>query len=187
MGLATGVIWLRCSLQNVTKTDRCSPHYKPLQETEISSPDRKRRLPTRRRLRFTGKKKAHIHRRSPERGEPPAKRAAPTAAPAAATVLTPTRRAAANRTPTPIHPPRSPQNASGSPPKPPIIRPATNKVYLFEPPRGLLPIVGREAWEDEYTTCKYWDRPPRTNHLDTPTYPWMPQQFKVSFKLGFKP
>ena len=186
MGLATGAFWCRCYPESVTKTGRCSPHYKPFQETQISSPDRQRRLPTRRRLRFTGKKKAHVHRRSPGRGEPPAKRAAPTAA-AAAGALSPARGAAATRTPTPIHPPRSPQNASGSPPKPPIIRPATNKVYLFEPPRGLLPIVGREAWEDEYTTCKYWDRPPRTNHLDTPTYPWMPTNFKVSFKLGFKP
>jgi hypothetical protein len=47
--------------------------------------------------------------------------------------------------------------------------------------------VGREAWEDEYITCRYWDRPPRVNHLDPPTYPWMPPSIKVSFKLGFKP
>lgn len=60
---------------------------------------------------------------------------------------------------------------------------------MFEPPRPVIPIVGREAWEDEYTTCKFWNRPARTNHTDTPFYPWAPKpppQFKVSFKLGWK-
>lgn len=60
---------------------------------------------------------------------------------------------------------------------------------MFTPPEGLKPIVGREAWEDEYTTAKVWDRPVRQNHTDRPYYPWMPTpppQFKVSFKLGWK-
>ncbi len=56
------------------------------------------------------------------------------------------------------------------------------------PPEGPKPISGAKAWQDEYETCKHWDRPPRKNHTDTPYYPWMPKDnpFKVSFKLGFK-
>ncbi len=45
---------------------------------------------------------------------------------------------------------------------------------MFDPPQGLKPILGREAWEDEYTTARFWDRPVRQNHTDRPYYPWMP-------------
>lgn len=54
------------------------------------------------------------------------------------------------------------------------------------PPEGPKPIRGPEAWADEYCTAAYWDRPPRTHHTDTPYYPWVPKQYSVSFKLGFK-
>lgn len=57
------------------------------------------------------------------------------------------------------------------------------------PPEGPRPIVGREAWRDEFETCNAWNRPPRKYHTDRPYYPWapLPRQFSVSFKLGFKP
>lgn len=58
---------------------------------------------------------------------------------------------------------------------------------MFNPP-GPKPIVGYEAWKDEFETCKEWDRPARKFHTDQPFYPWMPKapdQFRVSFKLGF--
>lgn len=54
------------------------------------------------------------------------------------------------------------------------------------PPEGPKPICGREAWADEYATAAAWNRPVRSFHSDTPTYPWMPQPFRVSFKLGFQ-
>lgn len=60
---------------------------------------------------------------------------------------------------------------------------------MFQP-EGPKPIVGREAWREEYESCYYWHRPARKFHTDTPYYPWAPQpkpQFSVSFKLGFKP
>lgn len=60
-----------------------------------------------------------------------------------------------------------------------------NKVFMF-PPEGPKPICGREAWADEFATAAAWDRPVRSYHSDTPTYPWMPQQFRVSFKLGYQ-
>lgn len=58
---------------------------------------------------------------------------------------------------------------------------------MFNPP-GPKPITGYEAWKDEFETCKEWDRPARKFHTDPPFYPWMPKapdQFRVSFKLGF--
>lgn len=64
-----------------------------------------------------------------------------------------------------------------------------NRVFLFQP-EGPRPILGREAWKDEYETCRVWNRPPRKFHTDTPYYPWAPKpqpSFSVSFKLGFKP
>lgn len=64
-----------------------------------------------------------------------------------------------------------------------------NRAYLFEP-EGPKPVQGREAWADEFQTCKAWDRPPRKFHTDTPYYPWaLPPKpaFSVSFKLGFRP
>lgn len=48
----------------------------------------------------------------------------------------------------------------------------------------------KQDWQTEYETASIWDRPVRTNLHDTPFYPWMPRQapqFRVSFKLGFKP
>lgn len=60
---------------------------------------------------------------------------------------------------------------------------------MFPREPAVKPIVGRQAWEDEYTTCKAWDRPARQNHTDRPYYPWMPPappEFRVSFKLGFQ-
>lgn len=59
---------------------------------------------------------------------------------------------------------------------------------MFEP-KGPKPIKGYEAWLDEYQTAGVWDRPVRTFHTDTPFYPWMPKhpnQFRVTFKLGFQ-
>lgn len=57
------------------------------------------------------------------------------------------------------------------------------------PPDTPRPIVTKEAWEDEFTTAKVWDRPVRNYHTDTPYYPWAPKPappFNVSFKLGYK-
>lgn len=59
---------------------------------------------------------------------------------------------------------------------------------MFEP-KGPKPIQGYEAWLDEYQTAGVWNRPVRTYHTDTPFYPWapkVPDQFRVSFKLGFQ-
>lgn len=57
------------------------------------------------------------------------------------------------------------------------------------PPDTPRPIITKEGWEDEFVTCKHWDRPARSYYTDRPTYPWMPKappQCNVSFKLGFK-
>lgn len=54
------------------------------------------------------------------------------------------------------------------------------------PPEGPKPILGKEAWQDEYDTCKAWNRPARIHHTDAPFYPWAPNNFRVSFKLGFQ-
>lgn len=46
-----------------------------------------------------------------------------------------------------------------------------------------------QDWENEYVTCKIFDRPPRNNLKDTPYYPWMPKPkpaCRVTFKLGFQ-
>lgn len=46
-----------------------------------------------------------------------------------------------------------------------------------------------QDWETEYQACRAFDRPPRSKLSDTPFYPWMPkvpQQFRVTFKLGFQ-
>ena len=59
---------------------------------------------------------------------------------------------------------------------------------MFEP-EGPKPIQGYEAWLDEYQTAGVWNRPVRTYHTDTPFNPWAPKppdQFRVSFKLGFQ-
>lgn len=45
-------------------------------------------------------------------------------------------------------------------------------------------------WATEYLCAKIFDRPARNNLLDTPFYPWLPKptpDFRVCFKLGFKP
>lgn len=45
-------------------------------------------------------------------------------------------------------------------------------------------------WATEYLCAKIFDRPPRSVLTDTPFYPWLPKStpdFRVSFKLGFKP
>ncbi len=54
------------------------------------------------------------------------------------------------------------------------------------PPEGPKPICTSQGWADEYACARAWDRPVRTNYTDTPTYPWMPKSFRVSFKLGFQ-
>ncbi len=54
---------------------------------------------------------------------------------------------------------------------------------MFDPP-GPKPIVGYEAWRDEYENCKWWNRPPRKFHTDIPFYPDVPKvpdQIRVSF------
>ena len=56
------------------------------------------------------------------------------------------------------------------------------------PERGPKRAPTSADWATEYEACKTWDRPPRQYLTDTPFYPWMPNNnFKVSFKLGFKP
>lgn len=59
---------------------------------------------------------------------------------------------------------------------------------MFEP-KGPKAIQGYHDWLEEYTCCKFWDRPPRKLHTDTPFYPWAPKpldQVRVSFKLNFQ-
>lgn len=59
---------------------------------------------------------------------------------------------------------------------------------MFDPP-GPKPIQGYRDWVEEYTACKYWNRPPRKYHSDIPFYPDVPKvpdQIRVSFKLGFQ-
>nr|BAB69897.1 ORF4 [Torque teno virus] len=130
----------------------------------------------RKRLQFAGGKRPVLLRRREGPEEKRAKTAAATPPPVP--------RAAATRKPTPTHLPRATENPSGSPHKSYVIKPAINKVYLF-PPEGPKPISGYRAWEDEFTCCKYWDRPSRINHTDPPFYPWMPK-YNVTFKLGWK-
>nr|UHS18423.1 MAG: hypothetical protein [Alphatorquevirus sp.] len=51
-------------------------------------------------------------------------------------------------------------------------------------------VWSKQDWQTEYEAASFWDRPARTNLNDTPFYPWMPRQapqYKVTFKLGFKP
>ena len=54
------------------------------------------------------------------------------------------------------------------------------------PPEGPRPICTSQGWAQEFEAAKHWDRPVRSFYTDTPNYPWMPTQFKVSFKLGFQ-
>lgn len=61
-----------------------------------------------------------------------------------------------------------------------------NKVFLF-PERAPKPAPTSGDWATELEACRAWDRPMRNNLSDTPFYPWMPTNFRVSFKLGFKP
>lgn len=59
---------------------------------------------------------------------------------------------------------------------------------MFDPP-GPKPIEGYHAWKEEYETCKWWGRPARKYHTDIPFYPDVPKvpdQIRVSFKLGFQ-
>lgn len=54
------------------------------------------------------------------------------------------------------------------------------------PERAPKPPPTKEDWETEYTACKFWDRPPRSHLSDTPYYPWVPNNYSVTFKLNFK-
>lgn len=59
---------------------------------------------------------------------------------------------------------------------------------MFDP-AGPKKINGYEAWKDEFETCHYWGRPPRNYFTDMPFYPDVPKvpdQIRVSFKLGFQ-
>lgn len=54
------------------------------------------------------------------------------------------------------------------------------------PERAPKPPPTKQDWETEYITCKHWDRPPRSRLSDTPYYPWVPNNYSVTFKLNFK-
>lgn len=58
------------------------------------------------------------------------------------------------------------------------------------PDRAPKPSPTPGDWATEYLCARIFDRPPRSVLTDTPFYPWVPKptpEFRVSFKLGFKP
>lgn len=58
------------------------------------------------------------------------------------------------------------------------------------PERAPKPAPTPGDWATEYLCAKIFDRPPRSILTDTPFYPWVPKatpEFRVTFKLGFKP
>ena len=67
-------------------------------------------------------------------------------------------------------------------------RPHYPLVGGFKPlfPERLPKVWTSQDWETEQQAAAAWDRPMRSNLHDTPFYPWVPN-FRVSFKLGYKP
>lgn len=54
------------------------------------------------------------------------------------------------------------------------------------PERAPKPHASSGDWEMEYLMCKMFNRPPRINLKDVPFYPWVKNQYNVSFQLNYK-
>lgn len=59
------------------------------------------------------------------------------------------------------------------------------KAVLFEPYKKPNRRLTAKELETEYEICSWLKRPPRSFFNDPPTYPWLPPEPVVNFKLNY--